>query len=256
MTRWLAALAFLAPAALAPGQPPPRQTLQDSADVLADLQTIPGRGIPASLVAEARAVAIIPRVIKAGFVFGGRGGHGVVLMRTQNGWSEPTFVNIGGASVGLQIGVQATDLVLVFRDRKALDRILDGKGKLTLGADAAVAAGPVGRQAQAGTDARLQGEILSYSRSRGLFAGVALDGAVLRADSTTNDAFQRGARPDEVRALAALRARLDEIAAEPTAGDRPPPGAVPPPGLPLGAPPPPPGPPPVVPDTPVRSPLP
>jgi lipid-binding SYLF domain-containing protein len=229
-------LAVAVSASSATGQPPPLQTLRDSVDVLADLQTIPARSIPATLMAEARAVAIIPRVIKAGFVFGGRGGHGVVLFRTADGWSEPTFVNIGGASFGLQAGVQATDLVLVFRDRKALDRILDGKGKLTFGADAAVAAGPVGRQAQAGTDARLQGEIFSYSRSRGLFAGVALDGAVLRADVATNDAYRRGARPDELQALGDLWTQLNAMTSDATAGDRPPPGVIspmsPPPAIP------------------------
>ena len=246
MTRWLAVSLALVVPAVAAGQPTPLRTLQDSADILADLQTIPGKGIPAGLMAEARAVAVIPRVIKAGFVFGGRGGHGVVLTRTATGWSDPTFVNIGGASVGFQAGVQATDLVLIFRDRKALDRILDGKGKLTLGADAAVAAGPVGRQAQAGTDARLQGEILSYSRSRGLFAGVALDGAVLYPDGTTNDAYRRGARPEEVRALEALKVKLNETATEqpPAAG-----GVRPPPGVPVA-------PPRTVPDSPTPPPLP
>src|SRR5206468_3731242 len=102
-----------------------------------------------------------------------------VMAKDKNGnWGEPVFVNLGGASVGFQAGVEATDVLLVFRDRKSLDRLLDGKGKVTLGADAEVAAGPVGRMAAAATDAKIQAEILSYSRSRGLFAGVSFEGAV------------------------------------------------------------------------------
>ena len=122
---------------------------------------------------------IVPRVIKAGLVVGGRFGRGVVLVRNGKGcWSNPAFVTLTGGSVGWQIGVQSTDLVLVFKNRKTADRLLHGKDKLTLGADAAVAAGPLGRQAEAGTDARLHAEIYSYSRSRGLFAGISLKGPV------------------------------------------------------------------------------
>ena len=132
-----------APASAFP-RPPPR-TLQAATDVLNDLVAIPGNRIPAALLAQAQGVAIIPRVIKAGFLIGGRGGHGLVATRDRNGaWSGVTFVDLGGASFGLQAGVESADVVLVFKSRNSLNRILGGRGKLTLGADAAVAAGPMG----------------------------------------------------------------------------------------------------------------
>lgn len=213
----LAALTTLvAPAAAEPPRarlaPAPPETLRAATDVLGDLATVPEKGVPPALLADAQGVAIIPRVVKAGFVIAGRGGHGVVLARGKDGaWGEPVFVNLGGASVGFQAGVESADVVLVFRDRKSLDRLLDGKGKVTLGADAAVAAGPVGRQAAAGTDAKLEAEIVSYSRSRGLFAGVALDGAVIRPDADANARFRADARPEVAREAAALKAALDEL---------------------------------------------
>jgi lipid-binding SYLF domain-containing protein len=207
----VASVLLLALAAPATAAPPPAQTLESSIDILDELAAIPLKGIPPALLHDAQGVAIIPRVIKAGFVFGGRGGHGVVLARDKDGnWSNPTFINIGGASVGFQAGVEATDLVLVFRTRKSLERLLDGRSKLTLGADAAVAAGPVGRQAAAATDGRLQAEIVSYSRSRGLFAGVSLDGAVIHADSHINTMFARDMRPETARLVETLKMRLAE----------------------------------------------
>jgi lipid-binding SYLF domain-containing protein len=204
-------LAASATPALA-GPPTPTETLKSATAVLNELSAIPAKCIPPALLADAQGVAIIPHVIKAGFVVGGRGGHGVVLVRDKNGiWGEPTFVNLGGASVGLQAGVESTDVVLVFRTRKSLNRILAGKGKVTLGADAAIAAGPVGRQAAAATDARLRAEILSYSRSRGLFAGVALDGAVIRSDATSNREFRRDVRPETAKLAGELNLRLTQM---------------------------------------------
>src|SRR5580658_8580506 len=180
--------------------PPPAQTLKTSVEVLDELAAIPLKGIPPSLLADAQGVAIIPHVIKAGFIFGGRGGHGVVMVRDNSGvWSEPTFVNLGGASVGFQAGVEATDVVLVFRTKKSVERLMDGKHKITLGVDAAVAAGPVGRQAAAATDARMEAEIVSYSRSRGLFAGVSFDGAAIYSDAGTNTAYRRDVRPETAK---------------------------------------------------------
>ncbi len=223
--------------ALAPvsAAPPPAQTLQSASEVLDELAAIPLKGIPPALLADAQGVAIIPRVIKAGFIFGGRGGHGVVMVRDKNGaWGEPTFINIGGASVGFQAGVESTDVVLVFRTRKSLDRLLDGKNKFTLGVDAAVAAGPVGRQAAAATDAKLEAEILSYSRSRGLFAGVSFDGAAINADPGSNAAFRRDVRPETAKLAETLRVRLSEMSSF-----TPPPGPrqmFPPPPPFLGAP--------------------
>jgi lipid-binding SYLF domain-containing protein len=203
-------------AAPAPALPPSNvRTLQGATRVLDDLARIPDKGIPATLLADAQGVAIIPRVIKAGFVFGGRGGHGIVVARDMDGnWSDPVFVNLGGASVGYQVGIESTDVVLVFRDRRSLDRLLEGKGKVTLGADAAVAAGPVGRTVAAGTDGRLEAEILSYSRGRGVFAGVSVDGAVIRADTASNAMFRQSGHEAERKMADALKARLAQMSKE------------------------------------------
>ena len=208
----LSAALFAGFTAAAPAaHPSPEATLEASTIVLDELARIPLRGIPPALLADAHGVAVIPRVVKAGFIIGGRGGHGVVLERKDGVWGVPTFVSIGGASIGFQAGVEAADVVLVFKSRKSLDRILEGKGKVTLGVDAAIAAGPVGRQAEAGTDGRLQAEIVSYSRSRGLFAGIALDGAALVNDRDANAAFAQYPRPENLRRAEALRAKLTEM---------------------------------------------
>lgn len=165
-------------------------TVELAGDVLQELASIPGKSIPPSLMADAQGVAIIPDVIKAGFVIGGRHGRGILLVRQPDGaWSNPLFITLAGGSVGWQIGVQSTDVVLVFKTRGGLNRIMRGQSKLTLGADIAVAAGPVGRQAEADTDAKLKAEIFSYSRSRGLFAGVALEGAALMVNTDSDDRF-------------------------------------------------------------------
>jgi lipid-binding SYLF domain-containing protein len=207
----LALVALLAqPAVALP--PSPQHTLQAANDVLGELANITEKGIPPAVLADAQGVAIIPHVIKAGFVFGGRGGHGVVLTRDHNGaWSEPTFVDLGGASFGLQAGVESADVVLVFKTRRSLDRIVNGKGKLTLGADAAIAAGPIGRQAEAGTDLMLHAEIVSYSRSRGLFAGIALDGAGIVYDTEANEKFRRETRPEVIHLSESLKLHLAQM---------------------------------------------
>lgn len=193
-------------------QPSPGETLKNAAVVLDELAKIPAKGIPATLLADAQGVAVIPKVIKVGLVAGFRGGHGVVIAKDKDGnWGDPVFVDLAGASVGFQAGVESTDVVLVFRRRESLDRILAGKGKLTLGADAAVAAGPVGRQAAAATDAKLEAEIVSYSRNRGLFAGVSLDGAGVRYEAAPNAKFNR-ARPEDAKLADDLRIKLYELA--------------------------------------------
>ena len=153
--------------------------------VLAEIQKIPEQSIPDRLLDEARAVIVIPDTIKAGLVIGGRHGKGVMSVKTADGsWSSPVFVSLTGASIGFQVGVQSSDVVLVIRNDRSLDNIVNGK--FTLGADAAVAAGPVGRNAAAATDGQLKAEIWSWSRARGLFAGIALDGAVLQIDDGAN----------------------------------------------------------------------
>lgn len=153
--------------------------------VLSEILAIPEESIPERLLREAEAIAVMPDVVKAGLVFGGRGGKGLMAVRGSDGtWSNPSFITLGGGSFGFQAGVQSADVVLVFRNRRGVDNIVNGK--FTLGADASVAAGPVGRSAQASTDGQLKAEIYSYSRARGLFAGIALDGAVIAIDNRAN----------------------------------------------------------------------
>src|SRR5262249_1656982 len=148
-----------------------------AARVLREIMDMPDKGIPEDLLARAECVATFPSVIKAGFVVGGQGGRGVASCRTPTGWSAPAYFHLGGGSVGLQIGAQATDFVLLFMNRDGLNSLLSSK--FTLGADASVAAGPVGRESGASTDAAMKAQILSYSRSRGLFAGLELKGVVI-----------------------------------------------------------------------------
>jgi lipid-binding SYLF domain-containing protein len=171
--------------------------VNEATEVIKEITAIPEEGIPPSLLANAYAVAVIPAVIKVGLVIGGRHGTGILVVRQDSGWSNPTFVSLTGGSVGWQIGAQSTDVILVFKSQKSVDGIV--KGKFTLGADAAVAAGPVGRRAEAATDAQLKAEIYSYSRSRGLFAGVSLEGSALQIDRDANEAFYgRSVTPDDV----------------------------------------------------------
>ncbi|GFO55928.1 hypothetical protein GMSM_29350 [Geomonas sp. Red276] len=162
--------------------------VRDSAEVLQEIMRIPEKGIPPALLRDAKAVVIIPDTIKGAFIVGGRHGTGVALVRQENGkWSDPLFVSISGASIGWQIGGKATDLVLVFKSMKGVEGLM--KGKFTLGADASVAAGPVGRSAEAATDVMLKSEILSYSRSRGFFGGVSLEGAALLVSQDANEKY-------------------------------------------------------------------
>src|ERR1700728_4615541 len=151
-----------------------------AAQVFNDIMSAPDKGIPHDLLNKARCVAIIPGELKFAFIFGGNYGRGLAVCRTGHGWSAPMFLAVEGGSVGYQIGGSSTDLVMLFMNDHALQSLLGDKFKL--GADASVAAGPVGRSATAATDVRLTAEILTYSRSKGIFAGVSLDGAVVQAD--------------------------------------------------------------------------
>jgi lipid-binding SYLF domain-containing protein len=152
--------------------------VEESGKVLRDVQQMPDQGIPEDLVRSASAIAIFPSTVSGGFIIGGKYGQGIIMVRDKAGkWSPPAIFTIAGGSFGWQIGGQATDFVLLVMNRRSLDGILQGKFKL--GADASVAAGPVGRAAEASTDIQLKGGILSYSRSRGLFAGAKLEGAVI-----------------------------------------------------------------------------
>ncbi len=171
------------------------QRARNAVRVLTEIQDIPEQAIPDKLLDEGRAIIVIPDTIKAGLVIGGRRGHGLMSVKTADGsWSNPVFIKLTGGSIGFQAGVQSSDVILVFRNDRSLDNIVNGK--FTLGADAGVAAGPVGRSAAAATDGQLKAEIWSWSRARGLFAGVALDGAALQIDDAANlDAYGQGTTP-------------------------------------------------------------
>jgi len=158
-----------------------------AAQVFQEIMSAPDQGIPQGLLESAKCIAIIPGDVKFAFIFGGSYGRGLATCRTGHGWSAPMFVAIDGGSVGYQIGGSSTDIVLLFMNDHALQSLLGDKFKL--GADASVAAGPVGRNATAGTDLRLNAEILSYSRTKGVFAGVSLDGAVVQADKSGDKAM-------------------------------------------------------------------
>ena len=188
LARWTLLLAALLVSATSVADERQDARLLTSTQVLEELLKMPEQNIPTWLLQRAYAVAVVPDVIKVGLGIGGRRGKGVMVVRRDSGaWSNPVFVNLTGGSFGFQVGVQSTDVVLVFTSRQSIEGIVGGK--ITLGADAAVAAGPVGRQSSAATDIGLTAQVYSYSRSSGLFAGVALDGSAMTIDSRSNEAF-------------------------------------------------------------------
>jgi len=169
-------------------------------EVLEQITRIPEQGIPPNLLRNAHAIAVIPGTIKAGFIIGGTYGKGILVVRQPSGrWSNPSFITMGGGSIGWQAGAQSTDIVLVFKTRKGLEDIY--RGKLTLGGDANIAAGPVGRHTSASTDVRLKAEIYSYSRNRGLFAGISLGGAWIGMDNKANFGFYQDGQSSAARIL-------------------------------------------------------
>lgn len=188
-----------------PAQEREDRIVRESSAVLREVMAIPLREIPASLLADADGIAIVPNVLKGSFVVGARHGKGVLLVREPSGrWQAPSFISLTGGNVGWQIGVQSTDVVLVFRTAESVRDLLSGK--FTVGGDAAVAAGPVGRNVSAATDVGLTAEVLSYSRSRGLFAGVSLDGTVISIDRVSNSIYYppQGSSPTPTVPPAAL----------------------------------------------------
>jgi lipid-binding SYLF domain-containing protein len=157
--------------------------------VFREIAGLTDEGIPESILSQAHGIAIIPGVVKAAYGIGGEFGRGVLLVKDKGVWSNPSFVKIAGGSVGWQIGIQRSDLVLVFKTRQSIDNI--SEGKITLGADANVSAGPVGRGAQANTDLDMKAEIYAYSKSKGLFVGISLKGAAIQIDGDANEKFYR-----------------------------------------------------------------
>lgn len=185
LTLLLTAAVLSAPASAQDGE---RAVMDKSLAVLKDMQTMPDLQVPDWLLQRAEGIAILPEVVKAGAIVGGRGGSGVLLVRHRDGtWSNPVFVGLGAGSFGWQFGVQAADVVLVFTTRKSIEGITDGK--LTLGGDAAAVAGPVGRTATAATSVTLDAEVYSYSRAKGLFAGLSLEGSVIFIRDAANERF-------------------------------------------------------------------
>jgi SH3 domain-containing YSC84-like protein 1 len=165
--------------------------------VFQEIMAAPDKAIPESVLDKAQCIAVFPQVLKAGFIFGGRGGRGVASCRVPNGWSDPAYFDLKGGSFGLQIGAQATDFVLLFMNHEGMRSLL--KDKFEMGGDASVAAGPVGRQAGASTDLKLDSQILSYSRSKGLFAGLELKGAVISLDDgDMNSTYGEGVKAEDV----------------------------------------------------------
>ncbi len=202
---------------------PELKRAENAIRVLNEVMQAPDKAIPRELLQSAHAIVVVPDVLKAGFVIGGRRGEGLISVKSPDGtWSNPSFVNLTGGSIGFQAGVSSTDVILVFRTERGVDSIVHGK--FTLGADASAAAGPVGRTAQASTDAQLKAEIFSYSRARGLFAGVALDGSVLSIDNGSNQLiYGEGVTPRRIfeggvsnvpSGLVDFRDRLEEYTAQ------------------------------------------
>jgi len=161
--------------------------LDNATNVVREIMSAPDSGIPEEVLEHAKCVAVVPHMVKGGFIFGGKGGKGVATCRTASGWSAPAFITISGGSWGLQIGVQAVDLVMIIQNEKGMQKLLESN--FQLGADASAAAGPVGRHASAGTDWKLDTEILTYSRAKGAFAGLTLEGASIRQDNDSRKAI-------------------------------------------------------------------
>jgi len=161
--------------------------LQKSVDVLHAIMTTPDKGIPEEVLSNAKCILVVPDLIKGGFIIGGKHGRGVATCRTTDGWSAPAFVSVGGGSWGLQIGVEGVDLVMLVMNDQGFQHLLSSKFELT--GEGSVAAGPVGRHASAGTDWKMNTEMLTYSRSKGVFAGLTLEGAVVQQDDDSTRAI-------------------------------------------------------------------
>ena len=161
--------------------------LQKSVDVLHAIMSTPDKGIPEEVLSNAKCILVVPDLIKGGFIFGGKHGRGVASCRTADGWSAPAFVSVGGGSWGLQIGVEGVDLVMLVMNDQGFQHLLSSKFQLT--GEGSVAGGPVGRHASAGTDWKMNTQVLTYSRSRGVFAGITLEGAVVQQDDDSTRAI-------------------------------------------------------------------
>jgi SH3 domain-containing YSC84-like protein 1 len=157
------------------------ERLQMASDVLKQMTSAPDKGIPEEVLESAKCIAVVPHLVKGGFIFGGKHGRGVATCRTAEGWSAPAFISVGGGSAGLQIGVEGVDLIMLIMNDRGMQKLLSSKFQIS--GEGSAAAGPVGRHASAGTDWKMDTEMLTYSRSKGVFAGLTLEGAVVQQDS-------------------------------------------------------------------------
>jgi SH3 domain-containing YSC84-like protein 1 len=183
----LAMLSFVSLCWAGSAQEDASERLHNAANVLREIMDAPDNGIPEEVLEHGKCVAVVPHMVKGGFIVGGKGGKGVATCRTANGWSAPAFITISGGSWGLQIGLEAVDLVMIIQNEKGMQKLLSSN--FQIGADASAAAGPVGRHASAGTDWKLDTEILTYSRAKGAFAGITLEGASIRQDNDSRRAI-------------------------------------------------------------------
>ena len=163
------------------------ERLENATNVVHEIMGMPDKGIPEEVLEHAKCIAVVPHMVKGGFIFGGKGGKGVATCRTASGWSSPAFITISGGSWGLQIGVEAVDVVLIVQNERGMQKLLSSN--FHVGGDASAAAGPVGRHAEAGTDWKMDTEILTYSRAKGVFAGLTLEGASIRQDTDSRHAI-------------------------------------------------------------------
>ena len=184
--------------------------LQKSVEVLQAVMATPDKGIPEEVLSDAKCILVVPDLIKGGFIFGGKHGRGIASCRTPNGWSAPAFVSVGGGSWGLQIGVEGVDLVMLVMNDRGLQHLLSSKFQLS--GEGSVAAGPVGRHASAGTDWKMNTEMLTYSRSKGVFAGLTLEGAVVEQDDDSTIAIYN--KKVSFRYVLSGKAATPEVAAE------------------------------------------
>ena len=192
---WLAAMVSVCCFSFSPARAGDDQTkdskasdrVQAAADVLNEIQAAPDSGIPQDILGKSECVAVVPSMLKGGFILGAKYGRGLASCRTPKGWSAPAFFVVAGGSFGLQIGGQAVDLVMLIMNENGMKHLLSSE--FALGADASVAAGPVGRHAEGNTDWKMRAEVLTYSRARGLFAGVSLNGAVIKQDKDSTREF-------------------------------------------------------------------
>ena len=183
----LSSMFVLGSSALAGSREDTVNRLQSSVNVLQSIMATPDKGIPEEVLSNAKCILVVPDLVKGGFVFGGKHGRGIASCRTASGWSAPAFVSVGGGSWGLQIGIEKVDLIMLIMNDSGMQHLLSSKFELT--GEGSVAAGPVGRHASAGTDWKLNTEVLTYSRSKGLFAGLTLEGAVVQQDDDSTKAI-------------------------------------------------------------------